>query len=237
MPYNGALGNRVLTRSDLWQWRRGTSRRLSRQLRQRDMPMLSRVSRGASVISSLRHALPRQAALMATRPSRPGKLTPDQLRMIPVFARPGAKPRWFVERFGPPANCRSSEEKNSMFRYRPISRGASCAWTPQVPVLRAMQRRRQKSQVAENCQPGEAGSSGANAKPSPGPSGLYLRASCGLAKRRANALRSSGNDSRPFVGDGRHHSHWVLQSGAARVAQQRACRQIIASCHATFSAA
>ena len=87
------MGNGVLKRSDLWQWRRIHAWRLSRRgWKQRDIADAFDVSEGAVSHWLAAARLEGKAALMARpRPGRPGKLTLDQLRLIPDFLGHGAE--------------------------------------------------------------------------------------------------------------------------------------------------
>ena len=147
----------------------------------------------------------------------------------------------FVERFGPPRELPVIEEEFDVsFHKAHVSRLLHCLhWTPQVPVLRAMQRdRRRNLEWRKIVWPQLKAKAQRERKT------LVLHGRIGLlsaAGRRASlcaARRTSDHqgvaNSRPFVGDGRHHSRsQVLQSGAARVAQRRAWHRIPQTPYAT----
>jgi transposase len=85
-----------------------------------------------------------EAALMARpRPGRPGKLTPDQLRMIPDFLGHGAEAYGFRGKVWTTARIAKviAEEFGVAFHKAHVSRLLhGLHWTPQSPVLRALQR-------------------------------------------------------------------------------------------------
>ena len=139
------MGNGVLTRSDLWQWRRVHAWRLSRRgWRQRDIADAFDISEGAVSHWLAAARLRGEAALMARpRPGRPGKLTPDQLRMIPDFLGHGAEAYGFRGQVWTTTRIAKviEEEFDVSFHKAHVSRLLHCLhWTPQSPVLRALQR-------------------------------------------------------------------------------------------------
>ena len=135
----------VLTRSDLWQWRRVHAWQLSRRgWKQRDIAVAFDVSEGAVSHWLASARLRGKAALMAQpRPGRPGRLTLDQLRLIPDFLGHGAEAYGFRGKAWTTARIAKviAEEFGVSFHKAHVSRLLhGLHWTPQLPVLRAMQR-------------------------------------------------------------------------------------------------
>jgi transposase len=139
------MGNGVLTRSDWKQWRRLQAWRLSqRGWRQREIAVAVDVSEGA-VSRWLAAARQRGETALMTRPGRgrSAKLSAAQMRLIPDFLGHGPEAYGFRGNVWTTARVAKviEEEFGVSYHKGHVSRLLKqLGWTPQVPVIRALQR-------------------------------------------------------------------------------------------------
>lgn len=139
------MGNGVLRGSDAKQWRRMRAWQLSRQgWKQRDIALVLDVSEGAvsQWLAAGRQA--GEAALMTqSGRGRPGRLTAEQMRLIPDFLGHGPEAYGFRGQVWTTGRVGQVIQQEFGVRYHRghVSRLLKqLHWTPQVPVIRALQR-------------------------------------------------------------------------------------------------
>lgn len=139
------MGDGVHSVSDWKQWRRLQAWRLSKRgWKQRDIAVALEVSEGA-VSQWLAAARGGGKAALRSRPRLGGqsKLTTSQRRLIPDFLSHGAEAYGFRGELWTTARVAKVIEEEFRVSYHPghVSRLLrDLQWTPQVPVIRAMQR-------------------------------------------------------------------------------------------------
>ena len=143
------MRNTIHNISDWKQWRRTQAWKLSKQgWKQRDIAMALGVSEGAVSRWFVVARLGGRAALRSRpHPGGPTKLMPSQLRLIPDFLGHGAEAYGFRGEVWTTARVAKviEEEFDVSYHRGHVSRLLKqLQWTPQVPVLRALQRDEQE---------------------------------------------------------------------------------------------
>ena len=205
MPYNGAWETEVLTRSDLWQWRRVHGAGMIEPTRLPEAAgycrcFLTSPEWGLSVvIGSLRHAFRRRGSTRWRDQDQADRAnsTPDQLRMIPDFLGHGAEAYGFRGKAWTTTRIAKSHRRRIlMFPFtRPMFRDCfiACIGRLKCLVLRwRMQRDEGRNRkVAENCLAATGESKGSTRTQNPcfyGRIGLLS-----AAGRRANLCAAKAN--------------------------------------------
>lgn len=139
------MGDEIHSISDWKQWRRMQAWRLSKQgWKQRDIAMALGVSETAVSRWLGAARLGGKVALRSRRhPGGPAKLTPSQLRLIPDFLSHGSEAYGFRGALWTTARVAKviAEEFGVSYHKGHVSRLLQqLQWTPQVPVIRALQR-------------------------------------------------------------------------------------------------